>query len=78
MHDEIGAARNLWTRLAAGLPVTVAELLAHVLAPDEGGVADDELDLRPGRRARIAVIVGAESGHFRSGTGSPVTGCGDG
>ena len=50
MHDEVGAAGDFRSCLPRGLGIAVAELGAHVLAADEGRVADDELGFRHGAR----------------------------
>ena len=56
VHDEIRTARNVRTCGPAGLRVTISQFLPHILAANEGRIADDEFYFRPLACTRVHIF----------------------
>ena len=56
MHDEIRTTRNVIAYFPAGFRVTISQFLPHILAANEGRIADDEFHFRPFGRAWIHIF----------------------
>ncbi|MNX48607.1 hypothetical protein D3C86_791920 [compost metagenome] len=50
---QVGRAEPPLPHMPQGVDIAVAQFASQILAADEGRVADDEVDVRPGRRARV-------------------------